>query len=140
MSSRRLSPGSSSRQFPTIRSWGPRAAGLEPAGRWIAGTRPAMTSCLVFPEHLLAALVALLGFEREGGDRAGVEPLQADRLAGLLAKAVAALLDARERSIDLGDQLALAVAGSQLQCPIGLGGGAIGEVGMLRGVLVQDVP
>ena len=68
-------------------------------------------SCLVFPEHLLAPLVALLGFERERGDGAGIEALQADRLAGLLAKAVGALLDARERGIDLGDQLALAVAG-----------------------------
>src|SRR5688572_284523 len=95
--------------------------------------------CLIFPEHLLAALVALLGFQRERGNGSRLEPFQADGLARLLAEAVGALLDARQRGIDLGDQLALAIAGPELERPIGLGGGAIGEVGVLGGVLVQNM-
>ena len=53
--------------------------------------------------------------------------------------AVGALLDARQRGVDLGDQLALAVARPQLQRAVGLGGGAVGEVGVLGRVLVQNM-
>jgi len=40
-------------------------------------------------------------------------PLERDRLAGLLAIAVGVVVDALQRGVDLGDQLALAVAGAQ---------------------------
>src|SRR3954452_17911345 len=77
---------------------------------------------------LLAFLVALLGFHRERRDRARLEPLQRDRLAGLLAIAVGVVLDALQGGVDLGDQLALAVAGAQLDRAICFGGSAVGKV------------
>jgi hypothetical protein len=93
--------------------------------------------------------VALLRLQRQRGDRAGFEAAQRDRLAGLLAIAVGAVFDAGERGLDLGDQLALAVAGAKLDGAIGLRGGAIGEIRvilvlvleMLKGVarFLQDV-
>ena len=86
----------------------------------------------------LAALVSLLRFERQGGDRPGFEPLEGDRLAGLLAIAVGAVLDALQRGVDLGDQLALPVAGPQLDRPVGLGRRAVGQIGMVL-VLVLEV-
>ncbi len=60
----------------------------------------------------LAPLVALLRLDRKRGDRARFEPLQGDRLAGFLAIAVGALTEALQRGIDLGDQLALTIAGA----------------------------
>src|SRR5690349_12056273 len=55
----------------------------------------------------LAALVPLLGLEAQGRDGPRLQPGQADRLAGLLAEAVGAVLEAPQRLVDLGDQLAL---------------------------------
>ncbi len=79
----------------------------------------------------LAPLVALLRLDREGGDRPRFQPLERDRLAGLLAIAVGAVIEPGERRLDLGDQLALAVAGAQLDRAVGFGGGAVGQVGMI---------
>ena len=87
---------------------------------------------------LFATFVTLLRLDRQRGDRPRVEPLERDRLAGLLAVAVGAFLDALQRRIDLGDQLALAVAGAKLDCPVGLGRGAVGEVRMIGVFLLQD--
>ena len=84
-----------------------------------------------------AALVAFLGFQAQSGDRPGVEAWDPDRLAGLLAIAVAAVLDPAHGLVDLGDQLALPVAGSQLQRPIGFRRRAIGEVGVIFGLALQ---
>src|SRR6202166_4879398 len=81
---------------------------------------------------LLALLVALLRLHRQRRDRAGFQPLQRDRLAGLLAIAVGVVVDALQRRVDLGDQLALPVAGAQLDGAVGLGGCAVGEIGMLE--------
>src|SRR3569833_714713 len=61
----------------------------------------------------LAPLMALLGFDRQGGDRTRLETAQRNRLAGLLAIAVSAVVDARERLVDLGDQLAQADTSTQ---------------------------
>src|SRR5205809_7687827 len=69
---------------------------------------------------LLAFLVPLLGLYRERRDRARLQPLQRDRLAGLLAIAVGVVLDPLQRRVDLGDQLALPVAGAQFDRPVGL--------------------
>src|SRR5690606_25528648 len=66
----------------------------------------------------LAALVTLLGLHRQGGGRPGLETAQADRLAGLLAIAVGTVLDPAQGLVDLGDQLALAVAGPKLERPV----------------------
>ena len=127
-------------RHPSARSG--EAAGIPDAGsrgaarrRFKAG-RAELKPRSVLAEDALAALVALLGLERERRDRTGIEAFQADGLAGLLAVAVGAVLDPCERGIDLGDQLALPVAGAQLECPVGLERGPVGDVGMLGGILV----
>src|ERR1700677_1671254 len=66
-----------------------------------------------------APLVPLLRLDRQRGDRTGVEAPQRDRLAGLAAIAVAAVLDSRQRGLDLADHLALPVAGPQFDRTIG---------------------
>src|SRR5713226_3155380 len=88
---------------------------------------------------LLAFLVALLRLHRQRRDRARLQPLQRDRLAGLLAIAVGVVLDALQRRVDLGDQLALAVAGAQLDRAVGFRRGAVGEVGMIDVLFLQGL-
>src|SRR6267154_1753241 len=100
---------------------------------------PDLLRTLLVAIDLLAFLVALLGFHREGGDRAGLQPLQRDRLAGLLAIAVGAVVDALQRRVDLGDQLALAVAGAQLDRAVGFRGCAVGEIGMIDVLFLQGL-
>ena len=68
----------------------------------------------------LHTLVALLRLDRERGDRPGLEPAQADRLRRILAISVGAVLDPLQRIVDLGDQLALAISGSEFQRSIRL--------------------
>src|SRR5262249_41874013 len=79
----------------------------------------------------LAPLVALLRLHRQRGDWPRLEPFERDRLTGLLAIAVGPVFEAGERRVDLGDQLALAVAGAQLDRPVGLRGRAVGKVGVI---------
>ena len=81
--------------------------------------------------------MALLRLDRQRRDRAGFEALERDRLAGLLAIAVGAVVDALQRGVDLGDQLALAVAGAQLDGPVGLRRGAVGKIGMVLVLVLQ---
>src|SRR5215207_1321326 len=83
-----------------------------------AGAVPAS----VVPVDALVALVPLLRLQRQGRDGAGLEALQGDRLARLLAIAVGAVVDAGEGVVDLGDQLALPVAGAKLDGPVRLRG------------------
>ena len=64
--------------------------------------------------------------ERRDGPR--FEALDADLFAGLEAVAVAAVFDALQRLVDLADQLALAIAGAQLEA----------EFLFLRGAVVRD--
>src|SRR5947207_3724842 len=89
--------------------------------------------------NLLAFFVALLRLDRKRGDGAGFQPLQRDRLASFLAIAVGVVLDALQRRIDLGVQLALAVAGAQLDRAVGLRGGAVGEIGMVDVLFLQGL-
>jgi hypothetical protein len=70
---------------------------------------------------LLAALVALLSFDRKSRDWPGVEAAQRDGLARLHAIAVGTVLDTGDSGFNLGDQLALAVTRSQLDGAIRLG-------------------
>src|SRR5439155_5441447 len=74
---------------------------------------------LLVPIDLLEFLVALLRFHRQRRDRTGFQPLQRDRLAGLLAIAVGVVLDPLQRRVDLGDQFALAVAATQFDRAVG---------------------
>ena len=83
--------------------------------------------------------MALLRFHRQRRDRAGFEPLQRDRLTGLLAIAVGVVVDALQRRVDLGDQLALAVAGAQFDRAVGLGGCAVGQIGVIDVLFLQGL-
>src|SRR5215208_8018534 len=86
----------------------------------------------IVARHLFDALVALLGLEGHGRDRAGFEAGERDGLAGHFAIAVFALVEPARRAIDLGDQLALAVAGAKLDRPVGLARCAVGKVGLAK--------
>ncbi len=70
---------------------------------------------LIVAMHPFAPFVAFLSFQAQGGDGACVEAGEADRFAGFLAIAVRAIFDPPQRGVDLGDQLALPVAGPKLQ-------------------------
>src|SRR6056297_4319813 len=94
------------------------------------------SAVLVVPVAELAfgEFAALLGLQAERGHRTRLEPLQPDLLAGLLAVAVGALVDAVQRGADLAQKLAFPVPGTQLQAELGLLGGpvaGVGEVGRL---------
>ena len=81
--------------------------------------------------------MAFLRFDRERGDRPCLKSLDRDRLAGFLAIAVGALIEALQRGSDLGGQLALPIAGAQLDRAVGFGGRAIREIGMIVVLALQ---
>src|ERR1700704_1361850 len=85
-----------------------------------------------------AALVALLRLDRESGDGTGIQPLQADRLAGFFAIAVLAVLDAREGCVYLVDELALPIARPEFESAVGLRRRAVSKIGVLDRLLVQS--
>src|SRR5262249_44619679 len=87
-------------------------AGGQPASLASARPRGAMASIVAVDP--LAPLVAFLRLDRKRGDGAGPHAAQRDRLAGLLAIAVGAVVEPRQRGVDLGDELALAIARAQL--------------------------
>ena len=115
-----------------------RASASTPsASRWKRWPRP-LGRRLVLAVDALAPLVALLRFDRKRCDRTRIKTLQADRLAGLLAVSIGAVLDPGHRRIDLGDQLALPVARTELERPLGLRGRAVGDIGMLSRIILED--
>src|SRR5713101_3810882 len=143
-----------------LRPGHPRLSCCYAVKTWMAGTSPAMTMKSIAAPHyeegiskmtarggqtlfvainLFAFFVALLRFHRQRRDRAGFQPLQRDRLAGLLAIAVGVVVDALQRRVDLGDQLALPVAGAQFDRAVGLGRCAIGEIGMIDVLFLQGL-
>src|SRR4051812_3429043 len=94
-------------------------------------------ACSVVPVNPLAPFVALLRFDRERRNRARFQAAQRDWLAGFLAKAVAAVVDAAEGFVNFSDQFALTVAGSKLDSAIGFRGGPIRQVGVILVLLLQ---
>src|SRR5665213_264605 len=108
---------------------------LPPAAEGHAGTcvpahpGPGRSEGLIVSGDSFVALVALRGFDRHRRDWPCFEPGQRDRFAGDFARAVFAGLDPPQRRVDLRDQLALAVTGAKLDRPVGLAGGAVGDVG-----------
>ena len=59
--------------------------------------------------------MALLRLQRKRRDGPGLQAPQGDRVAGLLAIAVGAVVDPREGGVDLGDELALAIPGAKIE-------------------------
>ena len=80
--------------------------------------------------------MALLGFDAQCGDRTRVETLDADRLSGLLAIAICALVDTPEGIVDLGNEFSLPVARPELESAVGLRGRPVGDVRMLLGIVL----
>lgn len=78
--------------------------------------------------QLLAHFTAFLRFQRQGGRGACQQARNADGLAGFLAPAVFAAVDACDRLLHLLQQLALAVARAQFQRMLFLDGGAVGRI------------
>src|SRR5690606_8424400 len=86
---------------------------------------------------LLQVLPALLLVDGALGGQARLEALQADLLARIHAVAVFTRVHALERAVDLADQLAVAVAGAQLQRILGLAGGALGVVAHVAHLVLE---
>src|SRR3974390_471010 len=84
----------------------------------------------LLPVKLLLLLAPGLRLDRQGRGGPGDQPGDADRLAGLLAIPVAALLDAAQRFVDFLQQLSLPVAGAKLQRVLFLDRGLVGRVGL----------
>src|SRR5690606_34383980 len=95
-----------------------KPAAPEPVAAQKSGPMPLFCR-LVVAIDFLAAFVALLRLDRQGGDRTGIEALQRDRLSRFLAITVGAFIDALQGGIDLGDQLALAITGAKLDRAVG---------------------
>ncbi len=79
----------------------------------------------------------LLGLDRKRGDRTSLQALQPDRFAGFLAIAVGPIVETVQCSIDLVDQLALAIPGAELDGPIGFRRGAVGQIGVIDVLVLQ---
>ena len=73
--------------------------------------------------------MSFLRLDRQGRNRPRLQPLQADGVAGLLTVTVTAVFDASQCGIDLRNQLALTVPGTQLDGPLRLRGRAVRKVG-----------
>src|SRR5262245_12924301 len=101
------------------------------------GLKAPSAAGLVVAIDPLAPLVTLLGFNRECGNRPGLQALERDRLSGLLAIAVGAVFNSVQCSINFGNQLALAVAGPQLDGAVGFRGGAVGQVRMVLVLILK---
>ena len=85
-----------------------------------------------------AALVSFLSFDGQSGDWSRLETFESDGFTGLFTIAVSAVFDSLQGGIDLCNKLALPVARPQLDGPISLGGGSIGEISVIL-ILVLEV-
>src|SRR5262252_6000964 len=90
----------------------------------------------LLPVESLLLLAARLGFDRQRRGRAGDQPRDPDRLAGFLAVAVAAFVDAAQRLVDLLEELPFAVPGAKLERVLFLDRRLVGRV-RLELVLAQ---
>src|SRR5690606_32270442 len=118
-----------------------RRAGNRGADRRWARARSARTvstiAVVAIAVLALAALATLLCLDRQGRDRARFQALDADLLAGFEAVAVAAILDALQRLVDLADQFAFAIARAQLEAEFLFLRGAIVRIGEVRGLILH---
>ena len=88
-----------------------------------------MSGASVVAQGAFLALVPLLSLQAERRGWAGFEAAQANRLTGHFAEAVGSVLDPAQGRIDLGDQLALAVAGAQFQRLVAFRGRPVDNIG-----------
>ena len=88
-------------------------------------------------EHFLLEFAPLLSFQRQSGRGAGQQAADADGLTGFIAKTVIARIDALYGLLNFLEQLALAVARSQLQGVLFLNGGSVSRVGHHHRVFSQ---
>src|SRR5947199_5177271 len=102
-------------------------------GRWLLLWRRSVAV------ELLHAFAALLRLERQRRRGARQQARYADRLAGLLAIAVAAIVDHAQRFLDLFEELPLAIARAQLERVLFLERGAVRGIGRNL-VLAQMLP
>ena len=96
-----------------------------------------MVKLSIVPINYFAPLVAFLRLDRKGRDRARIQSLQGDRLAGFLAESIRAVFEAPQRRIDFRNQLALAVARAKLELALGFRSGAIGKIRIGRGLRLE---
>jgi uncharacterized FAD-dependent dehydrogenase len=80
-------------------------------------------------ETALVLLAALLGFKAQAGGRTRQQAGHADRLAGFLAPAVAAVVNTAQGLANLLQQFSFTIANAQLQRVLFLGAGPIAPVG-----------
>src|SRR5579871_1167854 len=102
-----------------------------------AGLRRRPQRLLLVAVDAFAAFVAFLRLDGERGDRARFQAFEGNRLARFLAVAVGPVFDALQRRIDLGDELALAVAGAQFYGAVGLRGRTVGQIGMILVIVLK---
>lgn len=78
--------------------------------------------------YFLVPLMAFLCFDCHGRNRPRFKPGQRNGLSSDFAIAILAFVDPAQRGIDLGDELALTVAGAQFERPIGFTGRPIRDI------------
>ena len=87
--------------------------------------------------NFLAPFMAFLRLEAHGRNGARIQPFQRDRFPGHFAIPIFAVFNPPQGTVDLGDQLALAITRSQFQCPVGFFACAVGDVGNVTRAILQ---
>src|SRR5579863_7974143 len=88
--------------------------------------------------HAFARFLRRFACDTKRGHRPRFEPLDPDLVIAFFAASVDAALDARKRFIDLGQQLAFAIAHAQQQRAVGFESCTVGRVGVsLTGLVVH---
>src|SRR6266851_8142123 len=96
----------------------------------VAGSIGRKSTTSLLPVELLLLLAARLRLDRKRCRRPRDQPGDADRLAGLLAVAVAALFDAAQGLVDFLEELPLAVARAKLKRVLFLDRRLVGRIGL----------
>jgi hypothetical protein len=78
--------------------------------------------------HPFHAFMALLRFDRHGGNGAGFQAAERNRLSAFLAIAIGAVFDSLKRLINLVDQFARPIPGAEFKCPVRFNRSAICEI------------
>ncbi len=105
----------------------------------IAAGLQEIAGVLFVPIDLFTALMHFLGFEPKRRNGPCIQPRDADGIAGFFAIAVGAVIEALQRRIDLGNQLALTVPRAQFQRAIAFGTGAICHVRMVLALFLKVI-